>query len=181
MAGRFSRARDRRREPIEARRVSFVAKAKPQGRPDISPEGMASRRISRPRRTLWRNIAGGGEAAVRPPRPDRMTPMRCGFTPPPTVLRIHAIARATHPCDANRPAPVTRLPPMDGARRTIGMETGMAPTCRGSAVPFLGRKGPRDSLATRTVDRGSEEVRRFRKVKNRFTVEGAPTGISADR
>jgi len=110
-----------------------------------------------------------------------MTPMRCGFTQPPTVFRIYAIARATHPRDANRPAPVTRLPPMDGARRTIGMETGMAPTCRGSAVPFLDRKGPRDSLATRTVDRGSEEVRRFRKMKNRFTVEGAPTGISADR
>ncbi|MGP6085553.1 pyridoxamine 5'-phosphate oxidase family protein [Antarctobacter jejuensis] len=166
---------------IAAQHIFFVATAAEDGRVNLSPKGMDSLRVMGPNRIVWRNLTGSGnETAGHLARVNRMTLMWCGFEKQPMILRAYGSARTLHPRDAEFAELNADFPPSVGARQIYDVTLDLVQSSCGYAVPFYDYAGEREVLKDWADRKGEDGVRDYWATRNLTTIDGMPTGITAE-
>ena len=165
---------------IRAQQLFFVATAAADGRVNLSPKGLDSLRILAPDRVVWLNLSGSGnETAAHVRENPRMTLMFCAFAGAPITVRVYGEARAVHPRDAAWAELAALFPPMAGARQIFDVQAHSSEQSCGSGVPFYdyqGQRGDKELLPFYAA-MGEDDVKKYWTKKNRFSIDGKPTGI----
>lgn len=178
MGKRYDGIDESLREFILRQKMFFVGTAASRGRVNVSPKGLDTLRILDPNRVMWLNLTGSGnETAAHLLENDRMTLMFCAFDGEPTILRLYGRARAIHPGDAGWDGFIGRFPSLPGARQLIEMDVEFAQTSCGMGVPLFDYAGERGALERWAERKGEEGIRRYWRERNRFSIDGRPTGM----
>ena len=166
---------------VTAQKIYFVATAPADGRVNLSPKGMDTFRVLGPQRVGYLDATGSGnETAAHLRENSRVTLMFCAFDGAPLILRIYARGRSVQPGDTDW----TQLrplfgPPLAGERQLIIGEVQSVQTSCGFAVPFFNYEGERTRLIEWAEEKGPAGVAAYRAEKNRRSIDGLPTGLSA--
>jgi hypothetical protein len=169
-------------EFIAKQKLFFVATAAADGRVNISPKGMDSLRVLGPNRVIWLNSTGSGnESAAHILENPRMTLMFCAFEGAPLILRLFGQAKAVHVRDVEWSELYGQFPPLPGARQVFVLDVDLVQTSCGMGVPFFEYTAPREDLNVYWAKRSAEELEAYQVAKNTRSIDGKPTGISADR
>jgi hypothetical protein len=168
---------------IAAQHIFFTSTAAPSGRVNISPRPTACLRMLNANAVAYLDETGSGnETAAHLRLLDRMTIMLCGFESVPMILRLYGHGR-THPIGSpeyetllksafdNEAAP--------GARQIVRLTVDLVQTSCGYGVPLFDYKEERHTLHRWAEGKGPEGVAAYRQQKNRFSIDGFPTGIPA--
>lgn len=178
MAQRHTEISDRLAQFIQRQKLFFAGTAACDGRVNISPKGMDTLRVVDSKRVVWLNVTGSGnETAAHLLENDRMILMFCAFEGDPLILRLYGRARIFHPRDPAWNALAALFPPMAGARQIIDMAVDMVQTSCGMGVPLFDFRGEREQLVSWAEKKGDDGLRLYWEQKNRFSIDGKPTGI----
>ena len=181
MAKQFPGFTEDQRAFIAQQAVYFVATSAPGARHNLSPKGMDSLRVTGPNRLLWLNVTGSGnETAAHLALDPRMTVMWCSFSQRPLILRAYGVARAVHQGDADWAALAAELPVIPGARQIFELSVDLVQSSCGFAVPLLDEVRERPVLRDWAVGKGPEGLAAYWAEKNRYSIDGLPTGIEAN-
>ena len=181
MARQFPGFTEDQRAFIAQQAVYFVATSAPGARHNLSPKGMDSLRVTGPNRLLWLNVTGSGnETAAHLALDPRMTVMWCSFSQRPLILRAYGVARAVHQGDADWAALAAELPVIPGARQIFELSVDLVQSSCGFAVPLLDEVRERPVLRDWAVGKGPEGLAAYWAEKNRYSIDGLPTGIEAN-
>lgn len=165
-------------EWIGQQHVFFVATAARDGRVNLSPKGQSSLRVAGDREVVWVNLTGSGnETAAHLLDNNRMTLMWCAFEGLPRILRVYGSADTVHPRDDAWDACARLLPPPLGARQYFRLQVDLVQTSCGYAVPQMEFVEDRQVLTQWAEKRGADGLRDYWQEKNRFSIDGLPTGI----
>lgn len=178
MAKQFPAVDDRLRAFIEEQHVYFVATAARDGRVNVSPKGLDSLRVLGPNRVVWLNGTGSGnETAAHLLDTPRMTLMFCSFERKPLILRLYGTARAIHDGDPDWDELLPLFPPMKGSRNIFDLDVDLVQTSCGFGVPFMDFVADRDTMDEWAERKGESSVREYQQEKNRYSIDGFPTGL----
>ena len=163
---------------IRRQKLFFVATAAAQGRVNLSPKGMDSLRVLDQRRVVWLNVTGSGnETAAHLLESPRMTLMFAAFEGSPMILRLYGSARALHHDDPEWASLYALFSPLPGARQIIDLQVELVQTSCGMGVPLFDYAGERGQLNVWAEKKGETGIRDYWQEKNRFSLDGKPTGI----
>ena len=176
MAKFFERLDDQLRSFIGEQKVFFTATAPEDGRINLSPKGMDTFRCLDERTAAYLDLTGSGnEAAAHLAADGRMTIMMCSFSERPLIMRLYGRGRVVRPRDAEWDALRAHFPAFPGERQIIVLDLESAQTSCGFAVPVYELKGERQMLVEWTLKKGEDGIRRYRREKNRVSIDGLPT------
>ena len=182
MGKKFTEISEAHRGFIEEQRIFFVATAAAEGRVNLSPKGLDTLRLTGPNRVLWLNLTGSGnETAAHLLETGRMTLMFCAFQGDPRILRLYGWAEAYHPEDGAWNELLGIFPILPGARQIIDMRVDLVHTSCGFGVPLFDYRGDRGDLNAWAERRGEDGVAEYWNAKNSLSIDGKPTGITAER
>lgn len=164
---------------IQQQHMFFVATAPRKGRVNLSPKGMDTFRVLSPSRVGYLDLTGSGnETAAHLLENGRLTFMFCAFNGPPLILRLYGIGKALRASEAEwgslRPAFGGTIP---GERQLIVLDIATVQTSCGFGVPTYSFDAQRDTLRTWAEKKGTEELVKYRALKNRTSIDGLPTGF----
>lgn len=165
---------------IERQRLFFVATAAADGRVNLSPKGLDALRVLGPERVVWLNLSGSGnETAAHVAATGRMTLMFCAFEGDPMILRVYGRARVLHRAALDWPDLAALFPKMAGARQIFDLAIDLVQTSCGTGVPVMRHERERgeSELLPFFEAMSAEELRAYWDRKNRFSIDGAPTGV----
>ena len=181
MASKFDAISEAHASFIQDQKIFFVATAMADGRINLSPKGMDTFRINKPKQILWLNLTGSGnETATHLNFNDRMTIMFCAFDGKPLILRLYGTAKAYHKRDDFYKEHIDLFPPIAGARQLICMDIDMVQTSCGMAVPLMDFREERELLKIWAEKKGEPGLQEYLKEKNSLSLDGHPTGIFED-
>jgi len=167
---------------IQKQKLFFVATAAPDGRVNISPKGIDTFRILNEREVLWLNLTGSGnEMAAHLIASSRMTLMFCAFSGNPLILRLYGRAKVFHPRDAEWKTEILRFPKIAGARQIVAMSIDAIHSSCGMGIPIYQYEKERRELIDWAEDKGQAGLRKYWEEKNRLSIDGKETGISAKK
>jgi hypothetical protein len=162
---------------IRAQSVFFVATAPLDagGHVNLSPKGLDSFRILRPRTVAYLDIFGSGVETIAHLRENgRIVMMFCAFEGAPKVLRLHGQGRVVEPHEDEFAGLQANFPVHEGTRAVIVVEvTRISDSC-GYGVPLLTYQQQRTQLPAWCRKRGSEGLKVYRQEKNRRSIDGLP-------
>ncbi|MGB3800793.1 MAG: pyridoxamine 5'-phosphate oxidase family protein, partial [Lewinella sp.] len=95
----------------------------------------------------------------------------------PLILRTYGTARVIYPGYADWEAYASQLPERVGGRQIFEQQIDMVQTSCGMAVPLMDFLDDRDALDNWAERQGEEGLHEYHQKKNRFTLDGLPTGI----
>ena len=110
-----------------------------------------------------------------------MTIMFCGFGSVPMILRLYGHGR-THPVGSPEYQALLKsafggeAPP--GARQIVRLTTDLVQTSCGYGVPLFDYKEERPTLHRWAEGKGPDGLAAYRQEKNRFSIDGFPTGVA---
>lgn len=165
---------------VRQQRVFFTGSAPLDGgRVNVSPKGMDTLRILDPKRMGYLDLTGSGaETAAHVMQNARLTLMFCSFDAEPMILRVYGRGELVCPADPQwtllRPA----FPGYPGARGIVVLDIESVQTSCGFAVPLMDYRGERGDLVRWTERKGEEGLRRYRRQRNRSSIDGLPTGLT---
>lgn len=178
MAKQYAELDDRLTRFINAQQLFFVATAARDGRVNVSPKGLDSLRVTSPDQVVWLNATGSGnETAAHVLDTPRMTVMFCSFVREPLILRLYGTARVVHDTDSDWHDLVALFPPMLGARNIFVLSIDLVQTSCGYGVPEFEFVGQRTMLDTWAAKKGPNGLVAYQQEKNRFSIDGFPTGL----
>ncbi len=181
MAKKFTSLTTEHHQFIKAQKLFFVATADSKSRINLSPKGMDSFRLTGNNTALWLNMTGSGnETAAHVLADGRMTIMFCAFEGKPIILRLYGTARAIHPRDPEWESLIQNFPATPGARQIFEQDIDLIVTSCGMAVPYFDYKEERNHLNSWAKKKGSEGLSDYWTEKNRFSLDGKPTGITEE-
>lgn len=181
MAERFEALEARHKAFIEAQHMYFVGTAGAGGRINVSPKGMDSFRILDDTTVAWLNLTGSGnETAAHVLENGRMTVMFCSFDKQPLILRLYGRAEAFHPRDRRWVELAALFPEQPGARNIFVLHLDLVQTSCGYAVPYYAFEGERPTLNKWAEQKGESGILEYWEKNNTNSLDGSPTGISAD-
>jgi hypothetical protein len=108
----------------------------------------------------------------------RMTIMFAAFEGAPMILRLYGTARAIHYNDTEWGALYSLFPANTGARQIFDMQVDLVQTSCGMSVPFFEYVEEREQLNQWAAKKGENGIRDYWREKNRFSLDGMPTGIA---
>ncbi|HVZ08953.1 pyridoxamine 5'-phosphate oxidase family protein [Rhodopila sp.] len=168
---------------IAEQHIFFTATAAPTGRVNISPRPTGCLRILNPNAVAYLDETGSGnETAAHLRQLDRMTIMFCGFASVPMILRLYGHGH-THPAGSAeydallKSAFGNQAPP--GARQIVRLTTDRVQTSCGYGVPLFDYKAERPTLRRWAEAKGEDGLAAYWRHKNRFSIDGFPTGVPA--
>jgi len=166
---------------IAAQHIFFTATAAPTGRINISPRPTGCFRVLNPNAVCYLDETGSGnETAAHLRQLDRMTIMFCGFESVPMILRLYGHGR-THPVGSPEYQALLKSAfnneATPGARQIVRLTTDFVQTSCGYGVPLFDYKEERPTLHRWAEDRGPDGLVAYRQEKNRFSIDGFPTGV----
>ncbi|HEX8352103.1 MAG TPA: pyridoxamine 5'-phosphate oxidase family protein [Pyrinomonadaceae bacterium] len=180
MAKFYAQLDDTLRSFIGEQKIFFTATAPSEGRVNLSPKGMDTFRCIDERTVAYLDLTGSGnETAAHLAENGRMTVMMCSFSERPLILRLYGRGRVVHPGDGEWDGlrghfPVPGFP---GERQIVILEVESAQTSCGFAVPVYELKEERQTLAEWTLKKGDDGIRKYRREKNRVSIDGLPTHL----
>ena len=170
----------RLREFLLAQPVFFVATAPSgdRGHINVSPKGgMGCLAVLDEHRLAYLDYTGSGAETIAHLRENgRITLMLCAFNGPPKIVRLHGRGRVVVPEDADFPVLVARFPvePGRGLRSVIEVAVERVSDSCGYQVPQMDYVGDRDLLDRWTERKSDEDLADYRRVHNRFSIDGLP-------
>ncbi len=106
-----------------------------------------------------------------------MTLMWCAFAGPPQILRAYGTAQIFHANDARFAEFAEIIPAPTGARQYLLVDIDLVQTSCGYAVPTMDYVEDRKVLAMWADKRGPDGIADYWQEKNRFSIDGMPTGM----
>ena len=178
MAKFYAALSDELMEFIRAQRIFFTASAAVESRVNLSPRGLQTFHILSPTRVAFLDLTGSGaETAAHLLADGRLTLMFCSFEEAPLILRLYGKGSLVRPNDAPWESFYRAFPPIPGARQIVVLDIESVQTSCGFGVPRYEFCGERDLLVNWAEKKGAEGLRQYRAEKNRFSIDGLPTGI----
>ncbi len=178
MAKFYAALSDELMEFIRAQRIFFTASAAAESRVNLSPRGLQTFHILSPTRVAFLDLTGSGaETAAHLLADGRLTLMFCSFEEAPLILRLYGKGALVRPNEFAWESLYRAFPPIPGARQIVVLDIESVQTSCGFAVPRYEFCGERDLLVNWAEKKGAEGLREYRAEKNRFSIDGLPTGI----
>lgn len=184
MAKQFAGITEAHRAFIERQRVFFVASAAAGTRVNLSPRGTDRFRVLGPNAVAYLDRTGSGnETAAHIRAGGRVTAMFCAFEGPPSILRLYGAGRVLH-----RRSPAFRAmlderfggeAPL-GTRQIVALDVDLVQTSCGFGVPLFGYAGERAAMDKWAAAQGEAGIESYWREKNRFSMDGLPTGLFED-
>jgi Pyridoxamine 5'-phosphate oxidase len=162
---------------IRRQHVFFVATAPSGsgGRVNCSPKGGDTFRIVDPGTVVYQDLTGSGAETIAHLRENgRIVIMFCAFEGPTKIVRLHGRGAVIRPGHRGYRSLSSKFPPNPGARALIRIKVTRVSDSCGYAVPFMDYRGPRKTLDQWAGNKGPEELERYRKDKNRKSIDGLP-------
>ena len=177
MAKQFPELNEELSEFIRQQKLYFVATAS-DGRINLSPKGMDSLRILNAKSVAWLNLTGSGnETAAHVLEDGRMTMMFCAFEGKPLILRLYGRANVYHAYDERWAELSVLFDALPGSRQIFVLDIELVQTSCGFGVPYFEYRGERPLLIDWATNRGPQGLQEYWSRKNRFSLDGRPTGI----
>ena len=164
-------------QALETAPLFFVASAplSPTGHVNLSPKGHDTFRVLGPRRVAYLDMTGSGnETAAHITENSRLTIMSCAFSGKPQIIRVYCRAHVVTRDSAEWAALLALFPKQDGTRQIIVGEVERVQTSCGYAVPEMNFTRSRDALHKWAAAKGDEGLIRYRRDKNRYSIDGVP-------
>lgn len=178
MAKQYEEITDALKLFIEQQKLFFVATADVDGKVNISPKGADTLRVCGENRLIWLNLTGSGnETAAHMLALNRITIMFCSFDKNPMILRLYGKGVVIHPDSSRWDELITLFPENIGARQIFDITVEYIQSSCGFQVPFYEYKGDRDLLDKSTEKKGRLGIKQYWQEKNKFSLDGKPTGI----
>lgn len=184
MAKQFESIDDRLKNFIERQHIFFTASATDSSRVNISPRERGCLRVLGPNCVIYLDRTGSGNETAAHLRADgRLTMMFCAVEGPPMILRLYGHGRAVHHNSSEYEDIVARYyggSEPSGARQIIWLDIDLVQTSCGFGVPLFDYKAERNSLDTWTEVKGQDGLESYRREKNKYSMDGLPTGMFDD-
>jgi hypothetical protein len=168
---------------IEMQHVFFVATApnSAEGHINCSPKGGDSFRVIGPLEVAYQDYTGSGaETAAHLRENGRIVVMFCAFDGNPEVVRLHGRGETIVPGDPRYAGLATLFPAKIGTRAIVHIELDRVSTSCGFAVPLLGYRADRDTLARWAAAKGEAGLAEYRAQKNARSIDGLPALATQD-
>lgn len=174
---------------LESQPVFFVATAPTTGgHVNVSPKGVAGTFVVVDEHTVaYVDLtASGAETIAQVRQNGRITLMFCSFDRRPNVVRLHGTGRVVSTYDVAYADWAARFDETRGARAVIVVDVHRVSDSCGYGVPlmkYLGeREGPAKGadrsgdamLPAHAARKGEDGLRRYRRLKNRTSLDGLP-------
>jgi hypothetical protein len=174
----YSQLDETLRRFIEKQKVFFTATAPVSGRINLSPKGMDTFRCLDEKTVAYLDLTGSGnETAAHTFENGRMTIMFCSFSAKPLILRLYGRSLVVQPKDPQWAELYPNFEPMKGERQIIVLDIESAQTSCGYGVPVFELKEERQQLIDWAEKKGDENLREYRRTKNRLSIDGLPTHL----
>ncbi|HET6626026.1 MAG TPA: pyridoxamine 5'-phosphate oxidase family protein [Nocardioidaceae bacterium] len=167
----------RLREFIERQHVFFVATAPSAGgRVNVSPKGIGGTfTIVDDLTVAYLDLTASGAETIAHLRENgRITVMFCAFEGAPNVVRLHGRGRVVTLYDDEYADWGRRFTEARGARAVIVVDVERISDSCGYGVPLMEYAGERDILPGHLERKGAEGRARYRRTKNRTSIDGLP-------
>ena len=168
---------------IARQRIFFTASATAGSRVNLSPRSTDGFRVLGDNSVLYLDRTGSGnETAAHLLADGRLTIMFCAFEGPPLILRLYgrgrAIRRGGTEYQALLAQAFSNCEPA-GARQMIHLDVDLVQTSCGFGVPMFDYQAERPTL-DRWAEAKGDQLEAYRREKNRFSLDGLPTGLFED-
>jgi hypothetical protein len=173
----FEELDGRLREFIAAQQMYFVATAplSAEAHVNLSPKGLDTFRVLGPRQVAYLDLVGSGVETVAHLRENgRITIMFCAFGGPPRILRLYGKGRSVEPGEEGWTALIGLFPDHPGVRSVVVVDLERVADSCGYGVPLFEFVGERKQLTTYAEQKGEEGMARYKKQKNRTSIDGLP-------
>lgn len=160
---------------IERQHVFFVATAPlaADGLINCSPKGLDSLRVLGPQRVAYADLTGSGVETIAHLRENgRIVIMFCAFDGPPKIVRLHGTGRVVEAGTEEFEQLRSRFPDRVGTRAIIDIAVTRVSDSCGYAVPTYDFRADRDTLTRWAAAKGPEGLAKYRKDKNRQSLDG---------
>jgi hypothetical protein len=155
----------------------FVATAplSGDGRVNLSPKGMDSLRVVDPHTIAYVDLVGSGAETIAHLRDNgRITIMWCSFGPTPRILRAYGNGVHVRPEQIGFSELASLFPEYRALRSIIRITVErMADSC-GFGVPAMDLVGQRSRLTEWGDKRTDEELDKYKREMNAFSIDGLP-------
>ncbi|HSE71158.1 MAG TPA: pyridoxamine 5'-phosphate oxidase family protein [Nocardioidaceae bacterium] len=162
---------------IEDQHVFFVATAPSVGgHVNVSPKGIGGTFVVVDELTVaYLDITASGAETIAHLRENgRVTLMFCAFAGAPNVVRLHGRGRVVSLYDDEFADWLPRFGETRGARAVVVVDVERVSDSCGYGVPLMDYVGERDLLPAHMERKGEEGIRRYRRTKNRTSIDGLP-------
>lgn len=166
---------------ISAQHVFFVATATRDSSINLSPKGLDSLRIIDDAHLVWLNLTGSGnETAAHLQHDGRITLMFCSFDPKPLILRVYGRGEIIHTRHENWEHHAARFRDVRGARQIVDCHIERVQRSCGFGVPLMRFDGDRPLMHDWIERQGDDGIQTYWNERNRTSIDGLPTFITAD-
>lgn len=142
---------------------------------NVSPKGGDSFRVLGPLEAAYQDYTGSGaETAAHLRENGRIVVMFCAFKGSPRILRLHGRGTVITTNDTRFGGLAGHFPANPGTRAIVHIDVDRVTTSCGYSVPLLDFRGRRDALDKWSSTKGPEELREYRHLKNRHSIDGLP-------
>jgi hypothetical protein len=175
----FDRISDELAAFIEAQPLFFVATApRDGGHINLSPKGMDTLRVIDAGTVAYLDLTGSGnETSAHIAENGRLTIMLCSFGATAMILRLYGRGRTVLKDDSEYPALREHFETLPGERQIIVLEIDRVQTSCGYAVPRMDNPKHRDTLVRWAENKGDDGLKKYRREKNAFSIDGLPAPI----
>jgi len=163
------------RKFIEAQHLFFVASAPldATGHVNVSPKGLDTFRIVGPTTVAYFDFNGSGvETIAHLKENGRIVLMFCAFQGPPNIYRLYGHGRVVESHEPEFAEMAGGFPKFEHARSIVVVEVTRVQDSCGYGVPLFQYQGERTQLQAWAEKRGAEELKEYRAVKNRKSIDG---------
>jgi hypothetical protein len=183
MAKVFEYITDELQQFIAKQQIFFVATAPLHntGHINVSPKGLDSFRILSPHQVGYLDMTGSGnETSAHLEENGRITLMFCALQGAPVILRLYGVGRTVRPAMPDWESLSSQFPFVAGTRQIIVADIHRVQTSCGTGVPLFDYAGQRDALVRWAEKKGEQGLYDYWQLKNRVSIDGLPTTLSAE-
>lgn len=169
---------------IARQHIFFTGSAAPGTRINISPRSTTAFRVLDADTVAYLDLTGSGNETAAHLRADgRLTIMFCAFEGPPSILRLYGHGQSLFAGTDGYRELLARHFDGDaprGTRQIVRLDVELVQTSCGYGVPLFSHEDERRSLERWTTAKSDDELTAYQRRKNRFSIDGLPTGLFAD-
>lgn len=174
---------------IQKQHIFFTASAplSAAGHVNLSPKSATEFRVVSPNVVCYLDQTGSGsETAAHLLENGRITVMFIAFDGPPKILRMYGHGKLILPSEFDKPQYRNHVDLFDGLlpgqpsyspglRCIVTIELSRISTSCGYSIPFYDYVKERLTLHEYAEDKGEEGMRKYRLLKNSFSIDGLPS------
>ena len=166
---------------MQRQQMFFTASAPTSGRINLSPKGMNTFRYLGPTEVAYLDLTGSGnETSAHITENGRLTIMFCSFVGDPLILRLYGQGEVIRRCDRTWSSWIKSFESLPGTRQIVVLHIESVQTSCGFGVPLYEYQGDRDQLLNWATKKGEEGLQQYQVQKNQISIDGLPTGLTAE-